>query len=52
MKNLTKKNYCENITTHQFTKMFDLELLFCDFSIEYNGSGTTGGDLYFWGIKR
>ena len=48
----TKKNYCENITTHQFTKMFDLELLFCDFSIEYNGSGTTGGDLYFWGIKR
>lgn len=47
-----KKNHYENITVGHLTKAFDLEFLFKDFCIHYNGGGDLKGDLYFWGIKR
>lgn len=46
------KSYYENLTAKHLTDTFDLEFLFSNFSIEYNGSGGEMGDLYFWGIKR
>lgn len=47
-----KKNHYENITVSHLAKAFDLEFLFKDFRIHYNGGGDLKGDLYFWGIKR
>ena len=46
------KNHYKNITASDLTKTFDLEFLFQDFRIHYNGGGDLKGDLYFWGIKR
>jgi SAM-dependent methyltransferase len=47
-----KQCHYENITVSHLLKAFDLEFLFSDFEIKYNGSGGEMGDFYFWGIKR
>lgn len=47
-----KASHYKNITVNDFSKVFDLEFLFQDFAIHYNGGGDEKGDLYFWGIKR
>ena len=47
-----KQSHYENITVSHLVKSLDLEFLFSDFQIEYNGSGDEMGDLYFWGLKR
>jgi SAM-dependent methyltransferase len=47
----TRAHY-ENITVAHLLRALDLEFLFSDFGIEYNGSGGEMGDFYFWGIKR
>jgi len=47
-----KQSHYENLTVAHVVRAFDLEFLFTDFVIEYNGSGGELGDLYFWGIKR
>jgi SAM-dependent methyltransferase len=47
-----KQSHYENLTISHLVKALDLEFLFSDFGVEYNGSGGEMGDLYFWGIKR
>lgn len=47
-----KASHYKNITVSDFSKAFDLEFLFKDFTIHYNGGGDLKGDFYFWGVKR
>ena len=42
-------DYYFNLNATDFGFFFDMERIFSHYSFEFNG---TGGDLYFWGIKK